>query len=98
MGNQEKNSFAAREGLQKRFGDGHVWFRESQFPDRAATSGNPFRVAIPCSVITQGSRATRVNPGLELVDAAGVLLRNSSALLNHAVMSLLPKAEGLLNR
>lgn len=38
----------------------------------ALTFGNPFRVAISFSLITQGSRATRVNPGLMVVNAFGV--------------------------
>jgi hypothetical protein len=37
-----------------------------------AIFGNPFRVAISCSLITQSSRATHVNPGLEMVNAFGV--------------------------
>ena len=43
---------------------------------RPAALGNPFRVAIPRSLITQGSRARRVNPGLELVNAYGVHVRD----------------------
>jgi hypothetical protein len=51
--------------------------------------GNPFRVAISYSLITQGSRATRVNPGLEVVNAFGVHVRDAQpAWMTQYVITL----------
>jgi hypothetical protein len=44
---------------------------------RTTAFGNPFRVAISFSPITQGSRAARVNPGLKAVNAFGVHIRDA---------------------
>lgn len=44
---------------------------------RTTAFGNPFRVAISFSLITQGSRAARVNPGLKMVNAFGVHIRHA---------------------
>ena len=81
LGNRDKQ-IPTLKGLRNRFRCECLIFCEHTIQPRLVLQalGNPFRVAISCSLVTQGSRAACIDPGLKVANAFGVSSCNESCI------------------